>query len=351
MNKQLRFFWNQWYSNHRHQGRLAVMRCLRGTQAVNSLTCLDQPSNIKPTITSLTFSVFPKLTALWSHYFRKAIGTYQVRTIIGDCSGGFQPLSKHERLIVYPYINIEHAKKLDIFMGKLCHSEYVIICDDDVFWLNDKPLAYALIAFEENPNLAVVSLMPRPSEVPEHITQHVDQLMGSYCLVIKQAVWRKENLSFAIKPYPTEAKSGWYYDTADYANIELTRKGYEVIIAPENIRSNLVSFEGISSWLMKIQKHRGKIANNIHGIQIRKEKCFRAILVAEGLSSMVHNGSYYKDNNVIKQTYLDCAKSICKNSMTTADCTFIDHQVRQQLTIINSSYPPRTQTKTTIKNQ
>jgi len=335
--KHLRFYKDQWYSNHRHQGGLpAIIRCLRGTRIVNALSYLDPPATHIPSLTSLTFSVFPKLTALWTECFFNSLDKYKVFSIIGDCSGGYSSITDQETQAVYPYSNIEHGNKLDIFIKKLCNSDYIIICDDDVFWLNDQPLNYALTAFSANSKLAVVSLMPRSSKVPQHLSSTIDSLMGSYCLVIKQSIWQKEGLSFAIKPFPPGSDSGWYYDTSDDAHQVLIHRGYEVLIAPDDLRQNLITFEGISSWLLKIQKYKGNIHRQIKDVHIKKEKAYSAILVAEELSKILKNKFHLKKTDIVNKQYLNSAKSICDNLISESRRFSIENHTLSSINRINN---------------
>ena len=286
-------------------------------------------------MTSLTFSVFPKLTTLWTECFFNALTAHSVSSIIGDCSGGYLSLIERESQSVYPYINIDHGQKLDTFVKKICHSDYVIICDDDVFWLNDAPLIYAINALAKNPNLAVVSLMPRRSKVSGHLSPAIDWLMGSYCLVIKRSTWHKEGLSFSIKPFPDTERSGWYYDTSDFAHQELINRGYEVLLAPSELQENLITFEGISSWLLKIQKHKGRIYNHIKDVLIRQEKAYRAILVAEGLSQILVNKNYCCGATIVNKRYLNIAKSICLDQIPEPTRLLIENQTEWSINLIN----------------
>ncbi|HAF61796.1 MAG TPA: hypothetical protein DCK95_05675 [Anaerolineaceae bacterium] len=335
----LRFLWNQWAHNHRYHGGLKAMaKCALGTINVNSNQQIAVSSIRQSSIESLTFSVFPQLTAIWSEYFVSATKNYDLKIRIGDCSGGDKPFIDYQKIIINPFLNIQHGKKIDIFLNKLISSQYVILCDDDVFWLNSEPLDYALRSFKRDPEIAVVSLMPR-DRVSSVLQGKINNPMGSYCLVIRNDIWKKENLSFKIKDPQSNNNYDWFYDTGDYANIELIKRGYKVCIAEEEIRQNLVSFEGISSWLMKIQKHRGEITNSIQGIPIRMQKAFRAILVAEKINNTLYKKFESTEFFVMSQDYLNIAKKITINEMSSKIISKIEGETDQMLSKLLSHLP------------
>ena len=87
-----------------------------------------------------------------------------------------------------------HGEKLDLFLQKVCSSKFILICDDDIFWLDQSPIAWALDKLKEDPKTVVVSLMPR-GHSSELMQEKVGRPMGSYCLVINRELWLKENLS------------------------------------------------------------------------------------------------------------------------------------------------------------
>ncbi len=65
---------------------------------------------------------------------------------------------------------------------------------------------------------------------------------------------------------------------ADLVNVLLLQRGYDVVIAPEKLREQITSFEGISQWTLKIHKHRGNIRHLFGGenpCQTRKGTLYR----------------------------------------------------------------------------
>ena len=253
----------------------------------------------------MTFSVVPKMTFLWALLMQKAITAESTRILIGDCSGGAIFSGHWPGVQAFPLLNWEHGVKLDYFLNRVCAAQYAIISDDDVFWLNEKPLNWALAQFAEDSKLAAVSFMPR-QVVSSVMKDKVPQPMGSYCLVIRRQIWMKERLSFRIvHPSPSEGYD-WFYDTADFANVELLRRGYRVGIAPAEIREHLCCLEAISTWTLKIQQRKGNLERSIADIALRRVKAYRAILALRGISGLLERHfSGQVAPEVVRGDYLD----------------------------------------------
>lgn len=247
---------DNWRKNYRHHGGLAaVIRCSLGMWRLMRRAPL--PEQAEPGgIDCVTFSVVPNLTALWARLMRAAIPDGRARVWIGDCSGGFGP-SHHFTSGVHavPMINYLHGLKLDLFLEKFIRSEFFVVSDDDVFWLDETPWRWAMQAFARDPKLAVVSLVPRERFTWELNGQQY-QPMGSYCLVVRRAIWLREKLSFQAVPKPSPSQSSYagHYDTCDLANVELIQRGYHIAIAPPEIRNHLAVFKGISNAILRVQK-------------------------------------------------------------------------------------------------
>ena len=280
--KNLKFIIKEWRKNYRYQkGIVSLARCLMGTARLLTNNSGRRERDLNPKVDCITFSVLPKLTALWAIFIEHAIPSQPRRVIVGDCSGEFCALDGNQLLTVFPLLNYPHGTKLDLFIEKVCTAEYVVVCDDDVFWLDTLPWQWAISQFESDPKISVVSLMPR-DHVSSVLKDKVTTPMGSYCLILRREIWLREDLSFKIVYPPPEEGYDWFYDTADYANLELLKRGYRVVIAPPEIRKHLVTFEGISQWGLKIQESSGNIRERLDGITIRIEKAFRTILVLKG---------------------------------------------------------------------
>jgi hypothetical protein len=244
-----------WRKNYRHQGGAsALSRCLVGTLRLRATS--SWKNRAVHQVDCLTFSVVPRMTAIWAAFIHRAITSSTKRVIVGDCSGGFHRARQPGlEATVIPFLNYGHGQKLDIFMQKVCQAEYVVVSDDDVFWLDNVPWDWVMASFEANSRLAIASLVPR-ERFRWNINGEFRQPMGSYCLVLRREIWLRENLSFkqVALPSPNPKSYKGQYDTADFANLELLRRGYEVVVAPPEIRSHLAVFKGLSSGLVRIQK-------------------------------------------------------------------------------------------------
>jgi len=294
MIRTYRLVRNNWRKSYKlHGGVRAAARCLAGQLALQSGLPLKRQGHA-PTVEIVTFSVVPWMTALWARLISSSLASSNIdagEIVIGDCCGGFGP--KHRQLIkahdlrIYFCLNDHHGVKIDLFLDRVCRAPYVLIADDDVFWLNSQPLAWALSQLEANPNIAAASLWPRrnPSSVLRHAG--ISQPMGSHCLLIRRELWRRQNLSFAVAP-PPPGVTDWVYDTGDLANQQLLERGFKIAIAPPEIEKHLLAFEGVSSWILKLQAHsRERLTTVLGEIPIRRQKAWQALFLARGLASLI----------------------------------------------------------------
>jgi len=337
--RSVRTEWERVYQYH--GGFPALSRCLLGSVRLE----LGRSPNFSQSasgVECITFSVVPQMTALWSQFIFRAIGTRSLRVIIGDCSGGLQSVPwLHPEAQVLPLFNAPHGEKLDLFMHKVCKAEYVVVSDDDVFWLSEAPFHWAIDRMKREPQIAVVSLFPRIT-TKKILQGKVIQAMGSYCLIIRRDIWLKEGLSFKVVRPPTppgEDHRDWYYDTADYANAELIERGYEVLIAPEAVRSYLVQIEGVSNWTLKARKRDGDVSHLLYA-PFLQEKVFRAMLFAEGLASLI--SLLYPQMNysaaLIETEALEHAKSSCVHLLGCKEAARIEGEVERLLLRIRDAY-------------
>ena len=313
--EKLRWLYGNWKAVYRHNDGLGgLARCLYGTLKLKT-GLLNVEERTAAKVDCVTFSVVPKMTLLWAFFMEHAIDRTPRRILIGDCSGALGTMRDAGRSVyVTPLLNYAHGVKLDFFMNKICSAEYVVVSDDDVFWIHSQPWMWALNQLENDPDVAVVSLMPR-GVVLGALIGKVEQPMGSYCLVIRRDIWLEEALSFQII-HSDQDRYNRLYDTADQANVELLRRGYKVVIAPYKIREALVAFEGISQWILKIQKYAGNIHPLIAEEQFKQEKALRAIYVADGLTDILtryrpENG----DVHIAPYDMLRKAEHVCSELM------------------------------------
>jgi hypothetical protein len=286
----------------------------------------------------------PKLTALWSILIELAIPRSPFRLIIGDCSGGLYHTAGAHPLEVVPVLNYEHGEKIDLFLKKVCRGDYIVISDDDVFWLDELPWDWAINQLEKDSHVAVVSLMPR-ANVSSVLQGKIDQPMGSHCLVLRREIWLQEDLSFRVVYPPSTERYDWFYDTGDYANLLLLRRGYKIIIAPPEIRAHLVAFDGTSTWTLKIQAKLGNIMEGLIGIPIRQEKALRTIMVLQALTNLLAKYPRRGENSqLVDASVLLRAQNICETLMEKSKVHEIRHEVENKFIKIRMKLPSPNQT-------
>ena len=335
---------DNWRKNHRHQGGIrAVGRCLVGTLGLRS-GLMFGPRQASAAIEVLTFSVVPWLTVLWAHILRSAFAGKEADLLIGDCSGGLGeimdgPLDS-ARIRVIPCLNDHHGDKLDLFLAKLCRAPYVVIADDDVFWLSAEPLDWALSQFDADPRVAVVSLMPRRAVSSVLERDDVRRPMGSHCLVVRRDLWCREGLSFAVAPSPVESDD-WFYDTGDLANRELLRRGNRVVIAPTEIEDHLVAFDAVSSWVLKLQGlEPDRLEKTVADVPIRQQKALRTICFARALPRLVaHAGLASSLPEVVPESRLAAAQAMLETHMPAADLAAGRREIEEKVSRLATCLP------------
>ncbi len=315
-----RRLYHEWWRNYRLRSGLpglvtGLAGSLRlGRQARRPAILCDSGLEI------VTFSVIPGLTRLWARFLVPALADVDSRILIGDCSGGLRSFAAHRRRIrVIPIFNHAHGIKLDLFVNGPCRAPLVAICDDDVFWLNRRPLSWALEQLASRPRLAAVSLYPRGTLKPV-LAGKVEQPMGSFCLVIRRDVWIREKLSFRSHDPSGAGSYDWTYDTADLAHVELLARGYEVAVAPPEIRADLAPLEGVSNWALKLQKHDGDMSRLLQtDLRLRKAyRVFRFLEVAPGTLC---------ESNLVTPRVLARGLGWCRTRMAAAAVRGVDDEI------------------------
>ncbi len=184
-------------------------------------------------VTLLTFTIHPDLARVWYRFASKGVAGHSVRVVIVDCCGRIDPTLFSGALVV-PFWNYSHSRKVDYFLRYAIATPHVWLCDDDVMLTNPAVLARVKDLFTTRTDLACVSLAPRGWSLS--VGAHSTRAMGSYCIVFDRRVIIREGLSFspAKSPNPGVGRIAGYYDTADYANEQLLRRGYGIEIIGEN---------------------------------------------------------------------------------------------------------------------
>ncbi len=274
----------EWNRNHRHHGGLrAALRCLFGAVQI----CVGPPRQCArfPGCEIVTFSVVPVLTAVWAKCINYATQNTESRLIVGDCSGGFEIAGGPDSLQRHCVANFSHGEKLDLFLRTFCGSDYVLICDDDILWLDGKPLEWTLDAMHRDPRVAAVSLVPRPGLIPL-MAGVTDVAMGSYCLLVRRRIWQPEQLSFQVVSPTGSLQCPNFYETADFANVELIRRGYKVAVAPEDVRRYLLPSYGVSCWAIRIQRTGGHLLPRLLKQRGLQPKVYAIVCFMEGVAAL-----------------------------------------------------------------
>lgn len=210
------------------------------------------PPSEKPAL--FTMNILPPMVSVWHYFARKALGD-SVDIVIFDCSGTLQS-SAFPGCRVQRFLNPRAAQKCDVFLQRIARNRKIAwMCDDDVFILERKALTIVEREMQV-PNTAAVSFESRNWW---HFT--IDGVssapLGTYCLALnRDIVWEKEHLSCACRdgnehPSHIAGKAVKRYDTFDYANEQLLRRGYRCVsLSPEERKGCYAGFDGVSNGVM-----------------------------------------------------------------------------------------------------
>ncbi len=338
MLETLRLISADWRKVYRHNGGLAAMAaCIAGTRKLQGADGTHRGTPL-PRVDCVTFSVVPKLTALWSTLIGRAIDSRPLEVSIGDCSGTLEKYLPADGVLKnYPLLNYHHGEKLDLFVQKVCRADYVVVTDDDIFWLDAVPWQWALAQFDRDSKVAVVSLLPF-RHMPEILKDKVPLPMGS-CFVIRRSIWLDEALSFRVDTSPLR-EGKWIYDTGAKAQVQLLERGYRIAYAPDEIQQRLIGFEGMSSWALKIQKHGGNILANI-SVEGRTGKALQTIQALRGLSALFARVfPDQPDANLVRADFLQIAEQACLGKLAAGEADQIGMDVTAKLRRLESALLP-----------
>lgn len=231
-------------------GKKAASRACRSSLLLLLNSCIGRPIKDKnASVTLITFTIHPDLARVW-HFFatRSLRGCPEVQIVIVDCSGRLDN-SHFPQTVVVPFCNFSHARKVDFFYTYLIEGPYVWLCDDDVMIIGSESFLRAYKELRTNDDLAVVSFCPRGWSIP--VEGQLHKAMGTYSILFSRNVFMREGLSFS--PFqsdrPEIGRIKGYYDTADFANEQLLRKGYRVLT--DGYESDQIGFVGTSTSMLK----------------------------------------------------------------------------------------------------
>lgn len=205
----------------------------------------------EPLITIITFSIFPELTRLWYYFIEQSADLlvrhgFTLRFLIVDCSGKLDPRN-FPSATIERFINDTHPHKLDFFFRRYIKSGLVLISDDDCFIVDPQIILEAAKDLTKDERLAVISFFPRPDWWLT-VDEKRSRPMGSYCLMVNRNIIIKEKLHFQ-SPKIINSYNNRIYDTADYMNEQLLKRGYKVSLPDEQKRSiGIGGFRGSSIW-------------------------------------------------------------------------------------------------------
>lgn len=200
-----------------------------------------------------TMNILPPMMTVWYHFARRAVGD-DTDIVIFDCSGKLKK-KDFPGAMVLPFLNLYAATKCDEFLKNIARKRRIgWICDDDMFLLSSE--AKAIVSRElSDPQTASVSFRPRDWWHFE-IDGKKHEASSSYCIAYNREIFvDREHLSLAPREGNTHpdvyGKGKRRYDTADYANEMLLRKGYRCYVVPEEDRDKYVTgFSGMSGAVM-----------------------------------------------------------------------------------------------------
>lgn len=207
--------------------------------------------------TLFTCSIYPDLTRVWYHFARRYTDSSHLRYVIYDCGSKLEAEHFPDALIVR-YRNLDHGRKIDDCVRKVVDTPLMFLSDDDAFLLSDRAEPLAAGALLDDERAAAVSFKPRGWWEFE-IEGRRHPVMGSYSLVFKPEVIKKEGLSFRTRPTnePDIREGSGYYDTADYANKQLLLKGYKIIVPEKETRGEMIrSYSAVSSAFVNFARRR-----------------------------------------------------------------------------------------------
>lgn len=283
---QMYLLWQAYKTVHKYEGLASEIRCivdelrdrLRTSPRLYGAEAFLRPLRILPpvTLTILTFTICPPLAQLWQWFASHSIKKGQTAILIGDSSGTLRQATFGNQTFVRAHLNRPHGQKIDFFLKNYIASEYVLLCDDDVLLIDSVGIDWAMDHFVSNSHMAAVSLKPR-TRFKWPIEGQEFSPMGTYCVLFRPEVFRREGLSFRTRhePSPTPLSYKGEYDTGDYANVALLRRGYEVAILPRELqKKTYVAFNGMSYPIVALRRTAGcikRIPENHH------EWVFRAL--------------------------------------------------------------------------
>lgn len=277
----------------------------------------------KDKISVVTFSVFSGLASIWYNNIFKILNKSIVEVYIFTSSVS-NPFLKQKETKFLP--NLKHGTKIDIII-KNCRSKYILLCDDDIFWLNDSALLIAKKKMESNSNIACISLQPRPKA-----NYHSKLKMGVYCLMINKEIILKEKLLFG--KYKIK-KNGFIerYETGDHVQKILEQKGYKIEYLKIENMTSLLAFYAISHWGLKIRKRKGNILPYLQFDDSKAEKIYKTSLMIKYLNEYLFDNLMIK-KYIINPSFVEESLSQSKRYIDSPTLIDIEMEIKKKIQLL-----------------
>ncbi len=207
--------------------------------------------------TIFTCSIYPDLTRVWHHFAARFTDPDEVTFVIYDCGSRLRAAHfPHTRIV--RHANVDHGVKIDHCVRETVQTPLMFLSDDDAFIVNSQAEPLAAETLMADDRHAAFSFKPREWwEWQLNGSRHA--VMGSYSVVFKPEVIRREQLSFRTRPTsdPKVRQGSGYYDTADYANEQLLMRGYRIAVPDATVRCQMVrSYSAVSSGFVNFAKRK-----------------------------------------------------------------------------------------------
>ena len=205
--------------------------------------------------TIFTCSIYPDLTRVWHHFVKSYASSKNTQVLIYDC--GSRLRAEHfSGAHIMRHCNVEHGKKIDHCIQHSVATPLLYLADDDTFLTSETAEPLAAETLLSDPRRFAFSFRPR-GWWKLNLGGHKYPLMGSDALVFKPEIVRREGLSFSSRrTTDTAIRNGsGYYDTGDYAQEQLLRRGYEITFLEKDPAKPMVpAYTGVSCGFVNFAK-------------------------------------------------------------------------------------------------
>lgn len=136
-----------------------------------------------------------------------------------------------------------------------------------------------------------------------------------------------------------------HYDTGDFANIELIKRGYRIAIAPPEIREHFATFKGVSSGLLRVQKEP---VEGYRNLTKNPAPLFGSCVVAKELGRFLTELEGSRQQ-VVRADLLDRAYHELRPLVGDAQASEIEENVHQQIELLRAAIPGLTSVNASLQ--